>query len=717
MLATVIADEQTPMPLSIGLFGEWGSGKSTFMGLLRGQIEALSSRGPDGASDIKQIGFNAWHYADTNLWASLGDEIFEQLAGPGADGDDDAERRKAIEAELAQRLQRRKELESATDRARVETARLSSALDMARADREQSASALAAAVVSSPELRKQLSEAAERLGVEGEQARIDLLARELRGARDDVAATREVFAGKRRRLLTALGVLAIVAIAAAIVVTTDVGRWLAAGGLVSLAALATAIVTILARARSGLTILREVGDGVRKNADSATKQQLLDLRQAEAEQRLLEAQLDQVIERTGELGRELAELSPGQRLYSFVTERAQSDAYRSHLGVISTVRRDFEQLIALMAEWKDEQKEAEESGRQQQDPARRPIKRIVLYIDDLDRCRPQTVVDVLQAVHLLLALELFVVVVGVDPRWLLRSLQRQYRTLLAAPTAGSDPDWMATPEDYLEKIFNIPFALPRMNRESYRELLVSLARTESSDGGVAARDRTPPSAPPPRTPEVTDGADARETLVKAAESAEASVEAESPVHAAATGATPPEIRPLTGPELELLSSLAPLVPTPREAKRLLNLYRMLRSTRNLSAASSFLGDDDQPGEYQAVAVLLGLLTAHGRLMEQVLACTPDRENGIQGGLLHRDPSTPWSSFVEDVAPNHAAPGWTNLIVGAIPEAEVERWRVLGDGLLDATERVTLPDVSVFQVWAPRIARFSFLLTPSMPRQQ
>ena len=34
--------------------------------------------------EVVQIGFNAWHYADANLWASLGDEIFRQLAGTQA---------------------------------------------------------------------------------------------------------------------------------------------------------------------------------------------------------------------------------------------------------------------------------------------------------------------------------------------------------------------------------------------------------------------------------------------------------------------------------------------------------------------------------------------------------------------------------------------------------------------------------------------------------
>jgi len=40
----------------------------------------------------------------------------------------------------------------------------------------------------------------------------------------------------------------------------------------------------------------------------------------------------------------------------------------------------------------------------------RYFSRIVLYIDDLDRCPPDSVADVLQAIHMLLFFPLFVVV-------------------------------------------------------------------------------------------------------------------------------------------------------------------------------------------------------------------------------------------------------------------------------------------------------------------
>lgn len=55
----------------------------------------------------------------------------------------------------------------------------------------------------------------------------------------------------------------------------------------------------------------------------------------------------------------------------------------------------------------------------------KPVERIVLYIDDLDRCPPKRVVEVLEAVHLLLAFPLFVVVVGVDVRWVSREAAGQ----------------------------------------------------------------------------------------------------------------------------------------------------------------------------------------------------------------------------------------------------------------------------------------------------
>lgn len=84
-LAAIITARDVTPPLAIGLFGEWGSGKSFFMSQMRKTVNMLAQRPPQQiaspyCSEVVQITFNAWHYAETNLWASLVSAIFEKLA-------------------------------------------------------------------------------------------------------------------------------------------------------------------------------------------------------------------------------------------------------------------------------------------------------------------------------------------------------------------------------------------------------------------------------------------------------------------------------------------------------------------------------------------------------------------------------------------------------------------------------------------------------------
>ncbi|MBN6039399.1 P-loop NTPase fold protein [Amycolatopsis sp. 195334CR] len=651
MLATVIADPATPLPLSVGVFGEWGSGKSYFMGLLRGEVERLTSQ------DIVQIGFNAWHYADSNLWASLGDEIFRQLAGVDAKSPERAER---IRAELAERLDQRRRLEAETQEAREAAATLQSEVDAAAAGRERSAEVLVAALRNSTAFRDRVDRLWHRLGVTAEAEQGRLLAEQMRGSLDDAAVLRRLPGERHGKIALAL---------AAVILVVGLVAPLAREWLAGVAALFTVFagtgITVLARVRSGMRGLRELSEdlhtGITQAAEAELPEKLEALRAAEAQQRVAEAQLAEVVSQVGELGRQLTQLTPGRRLYTFLADRARSESYAGNLGIISTIRKDFEQLVKLMAEWREHPDEGNP----------RPVDRIVLYIDDLDRCSPRQVAEVLQAVHLLLAFELFVVVVGVDPRWLLRALRSHYAEIL---------DDGVTPEDYLEKIVNIPLVLPGLAADGMTRLLRSMVRT-------TPREPVTWSSPKPA------GAD----------QAAIQIEAGSEVDSQRTSARPVEPRPLTEPELKLLSTLDSLVATPREAKRLVNLYRMVRSTRDLSVASRFLGQDGEPGEYQAVVLLLALLTAHARLLCDVLDTRPDPENAITGGLVHRDPSSSWYEFVDDLEPRDGR----NRVAGAV--GRLGDWRRLHAGLVRVSAEVDLPDVSALQRWEPRIRRFSYLL--------
>jgi hypothetical protein len=714
MFATLIADERTPVPLSIGLFGEWGSGKSYFMGLLREQVDELQhSGGAHYYCNIIQIGFNAWHYADTNLWASLGDEIWEQLLGPGESAD---QQRRRLRDELEKELPRRKELQDAAEAAREETERISSDIARARAARQNSAVELVRAAVRTDAVQAKLQDAWRRLGVKDdqiEQAR--LLGDALGDTRVEYDAVRQVTGG-RGRVFTAVAIAITVAL---IVVGYAVSKNAAgalAGAAVAFSTVVSAALAVTARARSGVALLRQVATELGASMDQPTTEAVARLRQAEADERALLAQRDDSIGRAADLRRQLTQLSPERRLYTFIEERAREDTYRRHLGLISTVRRDFEQLVELLDDW-DTQKGRAATGK--------PIDRIVLYIDDLDRCSARQVVQVLQAVHLLLALELFVVVIGVDPRWLLRSLQDEYPDLLLV---GSDTaSWQATPEDYLEKILNVPFALPHMSPASFRTLLHSFVdeaqatqfkrgskkRTADTAGEgalTAMRERSDDE----QADDAVGGHSGDVDLVPVSEQEEPlRAEAESEIAAARRGSPEPEARPLSDDELGLLAQLAPLEATPREAKRLMNLYRMIRSTRNLSGGSRFLGDEHTAGEYQAVVVLLGLLSGHGRLLASVLDAQPDPQHPVPGGLRHRPAHTTWTQFVEGIAPRRSDNAWRNEIVGLMTDQEAADWSALARGLQPSAALVKLPDLQAFHLWAPRIARFSFLLSPSV----
>jgi hypothetical protein len=75
-LVSLLRNRYTTAPLAIGLFGEWGSGKSSQVNFVK---EKLVSQAV-GAPDIRVVEFNAWeHEKCENLTAALAQTIVEQL--------------------------------------------------------------------------------------------------------------------------------------------------------------------------------------------------------------------------------------------------------------------------------------------------------------------------------------------------------------------------------------------------------------------------------------------------------------------------------------------------------------------------------------------------------------------------------------------------------------------------------------------------------------
>ena len=80
--------------------------------------------------------------------------------------------------------------------------------------------------------------------------------------------------------------------------------------------------------------------------------------------------------------------------------------------------------------------------------------RIILMVDNLDRCPPGQVVNMLEAVQLLVKTKLFVVVLAMDVRYISRALEKEYEGILVQ-------DGHPSGLDFIEKIVQVPYSIPR----------------------------------------------------------------------------------------------------------------------------------------------------------------------------------------------------------------------------------------------------------------
>jgi len=85
-----------------------------------------------------------------------------------------------------------------------------------------------------------------------------------------------------------------------------------------------------------------------------------------------------------------------------------------------------------------------------------PADRIVVFVDDLDRCLPQGAREVLEAMKLFFDMEGYIFVVGLDQSVVERSIDLKYRNDGAAT---NETGYQIRGADYIKKIFQVPFSI------------------------------------------------------------------------------------------------------------------------------------------------------------------------------------------------------------------------------------------------------------------
>jgi KAP family P-loop domain len=602
-------------PLAIAVLGGWGTGKSTFMERLDREVrDTVRDRVPKTA-DVKnpaeariiervvQIRFNAWQFVDANLWASLTSEFFAQLRAGGWEGQTDASY-----AGLVERVTRH-------------VHNLNADLEVKRKIASDSALKTAEARMTRDQAKTEARKAGERVL---EQSALDDLRKLYDSQRSNLSALGLAVAGDdttesvdaiiaalnathsitgqikliasmllkhRRRLWTTL------AIACGLIVfglffffffiapfnrLVPVLSWIGAVAALSRGAL-PALQFVRSVTKHGAEIARQV-----EEADRSATAKLLEseirLKEAEKKSESLEADADDASKRLALYVDPSTPTNPPRLLRYVLEDDPETRALEAQLGLIGRTRRLFQAVDAIAQ--KEREKQPAERDKTVPD-------RIILYIDDLDRCSEEQVYKVLQAIHLLLAFELFVVVVGVDIARVQTALARFAEGLGQRPSHDRSQQNLAA--QYLDKIFQIAFWLSPLTMGgdgSYGPYVELLANPRSNESAQSPATGSTPS----------DG-----------------------VHRGLTTIT------LEQEEVKFLASDAIgrlAVSTPRSVKRLVNCYRLVR-TRLGEKGDSRMGGEGRPRLYPIIGLTVAVETGQ----------SPEIAAEFYRGLMAEEPRT------------------------------------------------------------------------------
>jgi hypothetical protein len=103
------------------------------------------------------------------------------------------------------------------------------------------------------------------------------------------------------------------------------------------------------------------------------------------------------------------------------------------------------------------------------------IEKLIILIDDLDRCSPERVIENLEAIKLFLSVSGTAFIIGADPRIVEHAIRLRYAEHAVAEDESEEAKRLV--KDYLEKVIQIPYRLPRLSSteiETYMVLLFAV---------------------------------------------------------------------------------------------------------------------------------------------------------------------------------------------------------------------------------------------------
>lgn len=197
------------------------------------------------------------------------------------------------------------------------------------------------------------------------------------------------------------------------------------------------------------------------------------------------------------------------------------------------------------------------------------INKLIVLIDDLDRCLPDRIIDNLEAIKLFLNVENTAFVIGADQRIVRDAIRHRYKDLIARDEEEENKRVVV---DYLEKLIQIPYNLPKLS-ESEVETYITLLFSEDEFG----KD------------EMDDVINAFKEYRKSDRYSVFGIEQVKLV------VTDPKARKRLEEKVTLISKLSPLIAgnldgNPRQIKRFLNTFMLRKKLADVAKLTDFKVD-------------------------------------------------------------------------------------------------------------------------------
>ncbi len=138
-------------------------------------------------------------------------------------------------------------------------------------------------------------------------------------------------------------------------------------------------------------------------------------------------------------------------------QRKRQEIHREHIASLEQFQLGFTELL--------------------KDHFLKKDRRLVVFIDDLDRCLPEKAISVLEAIKLFLDAPGCAYVVGTDRDVIEQGIRVKYKDFLV----GASTLTPITGDSYLEKIIQIPFHMPPLQEERIQEYISEYDKSVPKD--------------------------------------------------------------------------------------------------------------------------------------------------------------------------------------------------------------------------------------------